>query len=639
MTTRKKRTLSNPSLAALSQLSLIPGGILGALELHKKIKRHTKSQPKRNGIFDAAAVTSARQVEKLERVKDRDRGERGTIVKTFPDGWVKIKLDDGGYRLSSPDVIERINPGGKKIIVLSRKAQGLANKLIDLTVALQKPSANQTALRAQRKTLQAEYDAVRDQWLEASEIKRNGGYVDGNGVFRPIRGTEGADSYAPTRMGRMKSVTAKDRDAEFRRLKSEKGERTAKAFLKKTAIKKPARKPTSTMKPARRNPTTNGIFGSALKSVGRAIGRRKDLRKVKNDYRKEISLNSELQRVRRAKTVAERAASRAKTDRDARKFEKLAARLHSRSLKLEGTLDRVRADRKADGTETKVYQRYLYQNPEVVKLYQVFEVSKKTFGRLFRLGRTVKEAQTGVAFLTRKEATAYARKLNASAREHEKRKKSFKRNPSGNAFDQLIDRAVRLLKSNNDPALTRAELVAQGYQAQRVARAVTVAGRQFTSAPRRNPSIEKQPTKKTLANFREFQGRDATNMLKINASHMMRKGSILGRLLKIKLVGRPEMAAPAKSQLIADARKRLWISEKLGKPNRSLGQDQCSYEGDVEHVVYETIKQHLGDKTPTKYIHSLGEINDQKPQLYLDRNGYGVIRGGDYTITSAGIEN
>jgi hypothetical protein len=72
--------------------------------------------------------------------------------------------------------------------------------------------------------------------------KKNSGYVDESGTFRPIRGTKGAESYAPTRMGRMKSRTAKDRDAHFRELKRTKGAKAAQSFLKKTAIKKTAKR-------------------------------------------------------------------------------------------------------------------------------------------------------------------------------------------------------------------------------------------------------------------------------------------------------------------------------------------------------------------------------------------------------------
>lgn len=356
-----------------------------------------KNAATQRSFFDSESVTRARPVERLQRVRDIHKGEKGTVVKKFKDGWVSIKLDNGGHWLASPDVIERINPAGKNRVVIVAAAP----------------------------------------------------------------------------------------------------KRVAKA------------------------PKRNGL-------VGRVVGRRK------------------------------------------------AARAYRRELRHEAAVTRAR-------TKRKQYER--------------------------------------------------------EALEH---------NPATNAFTKLVDRAAVLLRKNHDPETVKAQLEKTGERPQRVARAVRAAMSQRAAAPARNPakraarkqnSAPPKPTKKTLENFHEFQGREATHLLKVDASHMMPKASVNGELVAIKLKGGKELRAPADSHLLADARKRLWISGKLGKPNFKLRKDDCTLEGSIEYIVYRTIKEHLGDKAPVSYIHHLGEDTGAHPQLYIDRNGYGVIRGGDYTQDWRGVIN
>lgn len=368
--------------------------VFSVVENPAAMKRNAATQ---RSFFDSEPVARARPVERLQRVRDIHKGEKGTVVKKFKDGWVSIKLDNGGHWLASPDVIERINPAGKNRVVIVAAAP----------------------------------------------------------------------------------------------------KRVAKA------------------------PKRNGL-------VGRVVGRRK------------------------------------------------AARAYRRELRHESAVTRAH-------TKRKQYER--------------------------------------------------------EALEH---------NPPTNAFTKLVDRAAVLLRKNNDPETVKAQLEKTGERPQRVARAVRAAMSQRAAAPARNPakraarkqnSAPPKPTKKTLENFHEFQGREATHLLKVDASHMMPKASVNGELVAIKLKGGKELRAPADSHLLADGRKRLWISGKLGKPNFKLKKDDCTLEGDIQYIVYRTIKEHLGDKAPVSYIHHLGEDTGAHPQLYLDRNGYGVVRGGDYTQDWRGVIN
>ncbi len=467
----------------------------------------------------------------------------------------------------------------------------------------------------QDEALQRKYadvqEALMQEHISAAQrrraTKRNGGFIGADGSFHPIRGTEGAPSYAPTRMGKMKSKTAKVRDAEYRRLKREKSEKAAKAFLKKTAIRKPAKRAT------KRNPTTNGLFDSESVTRARPVER--------------------LQRVR--ETSRGEKGTVVKTFDDGWVKVKLDNGGHW--LASPDVIERINPAGKNRVVIVAAAPKRVAKAPKRVA---------KAPKRNGLVGRVVGR---------RKAARAYRRELRHEAavtRAHTKRKQyereALEHNPPTNAFTKLVDRAAVLLRKNNDPETVKAQLEKTGERPQRVARAVRAAMSQRAAAPARNPakraarkqnSAPPKPTKKTLENFHEFQGREATHLLKVDASHMMPKASVNGELVAIKLKGGKELRAPADSHLLADARKRLWISGKLGKPNFKLRKDDCTLEGDIEYIVYRTIKEHLGDKAPVSYIHHLGEDTGAHPQLYIDRNGYGVVRGGDYTQDWRGVIN
>lgn len=415
------------------------------------MKRNAATQ---RSFFDSESVARARPVERLQRVRDIHKGEKGTVVKKFKDGWVSIKLDNGGHWLASPDVIERINPAGKNRVVI-----------------------------------------------------------------------------------------------------------------------------------------VNGLFGA----IRRVAQRRRSTRKATRAYRKELTLESKLEGARKRRQQAEQS-------------------VHARIARQD--------EKRENDRKRKEWAR---------------EEKRESARQAAEERKAAREQEREIAAHKKREA-------EIARRERE----SMRRNPPTNAFTKLVDRAAVLLRKNNDPETVKAQLEKTGERPQRVARAVRAAMSQRAAAPARNPakraarkqnSAPPKPTKKTLENFHEFQGREATHLLKVDASHMMPKASVNGELVAIKLKGGKELRAPADSHLLADARKRLWISGKLGKPNFKLRKDDCTLEGDIEYIVYRTIKEHLGDKAPVSYIHHLGEDTGAHPRLYLDRNGYGVVRGGDYTQDWRGVIN
>ena len=59
--------------------------------------------------------------------------------------------------------------------------------------------------------------------------------------------------------------------------------------------------------------------------------------------------------------------------------------------------------------------------------------------------------------------------------------------------------------------------------------------------------------------------------------------------------------------------------------------------GEIDHVVYGTFKPHHGDHEYTHYLHKLGEESGKRPILCVDKQGFPVIRGGNYKIEPRGI--
>lgn len=158
-----------------------------------------------------------------------------------------------------------------------------------------------------------------------------------------------------------------------------------------------------------------------------------------------------------------------------------------------------------------------------------------------------------------------------------------------------------------------------------------------------NP-FERKPTKvPKRRTYEMFQGRPATKSVRLPVSrHAPDKLDQLGDLIELKLSD-GQMLRPNQSQFkLCAARGKLWIAGgRFARPVRTnpTNQNVLNPIAEIEHVVYGTRKDHLGDHGYTQYIHKLGEETGKRPILAVDSDGYPVIRGGEYKIESRGIVN
>jgi hypothetical protein len=153
------------------------------------------------------------------------------------------------------------------------------------------------------------------------------------------------------------------------------------------------------------------------------------------------------------------------------------------------------------------------------------------------------------------------------------------------------------------------------------------------SKKKTNPKIPRSRT------FEKFQGRPVTKAVARPASaHAPTKLAQLGDLIELRLTGgRILKPNPQKYKLTA-ANGKLWIvGGRIAKPNPKAKANEINPLGEITHVVYGTRKPHHGDHKYTHYIHKLGEESGKRPLLCADRDGYAVVRGGNYKIEARGI--
>lgn len=139
--------------------------------------------------------------------------------------------------------------------------------------------------------------------------------------------------------------------------------------------------------------------------------------------------------------------------------------------------------------------------------------------------------------------------------------------------------------------------------------------------------------------FEMFQGRRATTARQMAVSNLApARLDQLGDLIEIRLTsGQTIKPNPGRFKLCA-SRGRLWVAGgRFATPNPRSESKALDTLGVIDHVVYGTKKPHHGDHSYTHYIHKLGEESGGKPTLAVDRDGFPVIRGGNYKIEARGI--
>jgi hypothetical protein len=112
----------------------------------------------------------------------------------------------------------------------------------------------------------------------------------------------------------------------------------------------------------------------------------------------------------------------------------------------------------------------------------------------------------------------------------------------------------------------------------------------------------------------------------------------LGDLIELKLADGQVLKPNPKRFKLCAANGKLWIvGGKFAKPNPAAKTNEINPIARISHVVYGTRKPHHGDHKYTHYIHRLGEDSGKRPLLAVDRDGFPIIRGGNYKIEARGI--
>jgi hypothetical protein len=102
------------------------------------------------------------------------------------------------------------------------------------------------------------------------------------------------------------------------------------------------------------------------------------------------------------------------------------------------------------------------------------------------------------------------------------------------------------------------------------------------------------------------------------------------------------------SLLSADGRRNLWIvgkdSRLDGASLKALGVkpptgNGLEYIGDLFQIDYVTAKKHIENGETVHFFHKLGEADKIRPRLYIDKDGFPIIHGGNYDIWDVGIVN
>jgi hypothetical protein len=93
--------------------------------------------------------------------------------------------------------------------------------------------------------------------------------------------------------------------------------------------------------------------------------------------------------------------------------------------------------------------------------------------------------------------------------------------------------------------------------------------------------------------------------------------------------------------LSMDARKNLYIDGKDARINgvQLPRKGELFLVGQLQQINYITDKAHIENGRTVEYFHELGEVDNVKPNVFIDSDGFPLIVGGNYDIGAHGIEN
>lgn len=155
-----------------------------------------------------------------------------------------------------------------------------------------------------------------------------------------------------------------------------------------------------------------------------------------------------------------------------------------------------------------------------------------------------------------------------------------------------------------------------------------------------NPARKGKRRNPTASEMRKtFAGRHVKNSTLYFPDDTPQGIAKLGKLIKIKLKrGHPiALKNPAgEVWLCCDTRGRLYLGSTIQAP---LYDGPARDLGEVKEIEYLEAKPHLGYPRKTIWFHHMGEEGGARPTLHVNHKGELKFRGGDYRITSRGIEN
>jgi len=119
-----------------------------------------------------------------------------------------------------------------------------------------------------------------------------------------------------------------------------------------------------------------------------------------------------------------------------------------------------------------------------------------------------------------------------------------------------------------------------------------------------------------------------------------RLGELKKIIVKNPQQGRVVISFDGDAMLSADRRKNLYISGEGSRlTNIQLPKSGLEYLGTLYQVNYVTDKAHIENGEITEYYHPFGEINRERPNVFVDKDGFLHVLGGDYDIWQEGIVN
>lgn len=562
--------------------------------------KRTRNAATQSNLSDNVSVSRAQPVKRLQRVRETSRGEKGTVVKTFPDGWLKIKLDNGGHWLVSPDVVERINPGKNRVVITAAapKRNGWLKTKIVRTVKRRRAVKRAGRAYQRELNLEATLSDAKHKRLAAEKAA-----VKGNPASKSMARKNSEPTLTSENIRENLIIVEKGRPKAAKKWLSFDGEFWSVG--------------------REGYPTSMVLFADDFHHY-KIVGVR-DLPKYAT--KKNPSTNAFTKLVDRALVLL-------------RKHNDLA---HAKA-QLEKAGERPqRAARAVAAAQSRLYIESTARNPSTKHSAKVVR-AQKTLHALIHSGKW-REAEVAEKKYIEALNSETAGTLRAKFRAAEAKAKRGK-NPSIDAIAKLTGAVLngleihkRLTKPKRKQAATKAAWRSNPLDSDARAKGY---------APVAPESV------KNL--FREFHGREPSgNAMQLYVPNgAPAHTSVIGALVEIGLesdkpirFAKTDDAAlknPGAYLLQAERGDRRRLYAGLVKPFERMkngAKIPRDYDyGLARHVVYWAQKPHLeNDNKWRAYIHELGEEGGRQPKVKLYKNGRVGFLGGDYTIEARGIVN